>query len=59
MAKSSLSYTTILKIFRLSMRWVNKLFLEDYTAARIAKGRFNDPKSKIISGAELRKRLGI
>lgn len=33
-------------------------YLEDYADAQIAKDRFNDPKSKIISGAELRKRLG-
>ena len=34
-------------------------YLEDYADAQIAKDRFNDPKSKIISGAELRKRLGV
>lgn len=34
-------------------------YLEDYADAQIAKDRFNDPKSKIISGAELRKKLGI
>ena len=30
-------------------------YLEDYADAQIAKDRFNDPKSKIISGVELRK----
>ncbi len=34
-------------------------YLEDYADAQIAKDRFQDPKSKIISGAELRKRLGL
>ena len=34
-------------------------YLEDYADAQIAKDRFNDPKSKIISGAELRKQLGV
>jgi predicted DNA-binding protein len=34
-------------------------YLEDYADAQIAKDRFNDPKSKIISGPELRKRLGV
>ena len=34
-------------------------YLEDYADAQIAKDRFSDPKSKIISGAELRKRLGV
>lgn len=34
-------------------------YLEDYADAQIAKDRFNDPKSKIISGAELRKKLGV
>lgn len=32
-------------------------YMEDYADAQIAKDRFNDPKSKIISAAELRKRL--
>ena len=34
-------------------------YLEDYVDAQIAKDRFNDPKSRIISPAELRKRLGV
>lgn len=34
-------------------------YLEDYADAQIAKDRFNDPKSKIISGKELRKKLGV
>lgn len=34
-------------------------YLEDYADAQIAKDRFNDPKSKIITGAELRKRLSV
>ncbi|MBI1976041.1 MAG: DNA-binding protein [Candidatus Omnitrophica bacterium] len=34
-------------------------YLEDYADAQIAKDRFNDPRSKIISGTELRKRLGV
>lgn len=34
-------------------------YFEDYLDAQIAKDRFNDPKSRIISGQELRKRLGV
>ena len=34
-------------------------YLEDYADAQIAKDRFNDVRSKIISGGELRKRLGV
>ena len=34
-------------------------YLEDYADAQIAKDRFNDPKTKIISGAELRKQIGV
>lgn len=34
-------------------------YLEDYYDAQIAKDRFIDPNSKIISGQELRKRLGL
>lgn len=34
-------------------------YLEDYADAQISKDRFNDPKSSIISGVELRKKLGI
>ncbi|MFH1856954.1 MAG: DNA-binding protein [Candidatus Omnitrophota bacterium] len=35
------------------------LYLKDYADAQIAKDRFNDPKSKIISTKEMRKRLGV
>lgn len=34
-------------------------YLEDYADAQVAKDRFNDPKSKIVTGSELRKRLGV
>lgn len=34
-------------------------YLEDYVDAQIAKDRFADPKSRIISGKELRNRLGV
>ena len=34
-------------------------YFADYADAQIAKDRFNDPKSKIITGKELRKRLGV
>jgi len=34
-------------------------YFEDYADAQIAKDRFTDPKSRIISGTELRKRLGV
>lgn len=34
-------------------------YLEDYADAQIAKDRFNDPKSKIITGAQLRKQIGV
>lgn len=34
-------------------------YFTEYEDARIAKDRFSDPKSKIISGPELRKRLGV
>lgn len=34
-------------------------YFSDYADAQIAKDRFNDPKSKIISSKELRKRLGV
>ena len=36
-----------------------KHYLEDYADAQIAKDRFNDPKSKIVSGAEIRGKLGL
>ncbi len=34
-------------------------YLADYADAQIAKDRFSDPQSRIISGQELRKRLGV
>ena len=34
-------------------------YLADYADAQIAKDRFNDPKSKMISGTQLRKNLGL
>ena len=34
-------------------------YFEDYCDAQIAKDRFNDPTTKIISGKELRSRLGL
>jgi predicted DNA-binding protein len=34
-------------------------YLEDYADAQIARDRFNDPQSKIVSGRELRKKLGV
>lgn len=34
-------------------------YFEDYADAQIAKDRFMDPKSKIISSKELRKNLGV
>ena len=34
-------------------------YLEDYADAQIAKDRFNDLHSRIISGAQLRKKLGV
>ena len=36
-----------------------KHYLEDYADAQIAKDRFNDPKSRIISGARIRGNLGV
>jgi len=36
-----------------------KHYLEDYADAQIAKDRFNDPKSRIISSAEMRGKLAI
>ena len=41
---------------------VNKtvcLFTEEYEDARIAKERFENPKTKIISSKEMRRRLKI
>ena len=34
-------------------------YLDDYADAQIAKDRFNEPGSKIISGRQLRKKLGV
>ena len=34
-------------------------YFEDYADAQIAKDRFEDPKTKIISGKELRAKLGV
>jgi predicted DNA-binding protein len=34
-------------------------YLGDYADAQIAKDRFNDPQSRIISGAQLRNKLGV
>ena len=34
-------------------------YFTEYEDAQIAKDRFNDPKSKVISGQEMRKRLGV
>ncbi len=34
-------------------------YLENYMDAQIAKDRFQDPGSKVISGKELRERLGL
>jgi predicted DNA-binding protein len=34
-------------------------YMEDYADAQIAKDRFSDPGSRIISAAELRKRLDV
>ena len=34
-------------------------YLEDYADAQIAKDRFNDPNSRMISGKELRERLDV
>ena len=34
-------------------------YLEEYADAQIAKDRFNDPKSKIITSTQLRKQLGV
>ena len=34
-------------------------YFQEYADAQIAKDRFNNPRSKIISGKELRKRLSV
>jgi len=34
-------------------------YLDDYVDAQIAKDRFSDPKSRIISSKELKGKLGV
>jgi predicted DNA-binding protein len=34
-------------------------YLDDYVDAQIAKDRFSDPKSRIVSSKELRSKLGV
>lgn len=34
-------------------------YLEDYYEAQIAKDRFSDPKSRIISSQDMKKRLDV
>ena len=36
-----------------------RLYLEEYEDVRIAKERFEDSKTKIISSKEMRRRLGL
>ena len=36
-----------------------RYYFEDYVDAQIAKDRFNDPHSRIISSGDLRKRLSV
>lgn len=53
---------SVKNIVRFPVILIQKLFsvrryLEDRNDARIARARFNDPKSKIISESELKKRL--
>ncbi len=36
-----------------------KTYLDEYEDARIAKERFENPKTNIISSSEMRKRLGL
>ncbi|MBF0521734.1 MAG: hypothetical protein HQL24_01615 [Candidatus Omnitrophica bacterium] len=36
-----------------------KHYFAEYEDGQIAKDRFNDPKSKVISSSEMRKRLGV
>ena len=36
-----------------------RLYLEEYEDVRIAKERFEDHKTKIISSKEMRRRLGL
>ena len=36
-----------------------KQYFTEYEDCQIAKDRFNDPKSKVLTSRELRKRLGV
>ncbi len=36
-----------------------RFYLEEYEDARIARERFENPKTEIISSAEMRRRLGL
>ncbi len=36
-----------------------KQYFAEYEDCQIAKDRFNDPKSKVLTSQELRKRLGV
>ncbi len=36
-----------------------KQYLEDCAEAQVAKDRFNDPKTRIISSKDMRKRLDV
>lgn len=55
--------TSLAKITRRSERFYVEealtRYMKDYADAQIAKDRFSDPKSRIISAKEMRKRLGV
>lgn len=34
-------------------------YMQDYVEAQIAKDRFNDPASRIVSSSDLRKKLNV
>ncbi len=36
-----------------------RLYLEEYEDARVARERFEDPRTKIISSQKMRQRLGL
>ncbi len=36
-----------------------RLYLEEYEDARVARERFEDPRTKIISSQDMRRRLGL
>ncbi len=36
-----------------------RFYLEEYEDARVAKQRFDDPRTRIVSSKEMRQRLGI